>query len=105
MYSLEARHIVSLWPRLAKRVSAECGRNDLRISAWVADHRNVVAQLLTHCLRVAFDAPQRDVAQVILGAAYLHLKPASTLHNGLGRELFDALPRLVSFHSCKPTGA
>lgn len=64
MYSLDARHVVALWPRLAKRVSAECGRNDLRIASWVADHRGVISQLLAHCLRVSFDAPQRDVAQV-----------------------------------------
>ena len=48
----------------SERVAAECGRNDLRVSAWVQDHRAVISQLLAHCLRVSFDAPQRDVSQV-----------------------------------------
>jgi hypothetical protein len=75
MYALESRHVIQLWPRLAKRVHTESSRDTSRVVQWVADHRSVVQQLLAHCLRVAFDAPQRDVAQVLLGAAYLCLRP------------------------------
>ena len=105
MYALESRHVIQLWPRLAKRVHTESSRDTSRVAQWVSEHRAVVQQLLAHCLRVAFDAPQRDVAQVMLGAAYLCLRPERGQSTGpatLGRDLFDALPRLISFPMCRP---
>ena len=83
----------------------ESSRDTSRVAQWVSEHRAVVQQLLAHCLRVAFDAPQRDVAQVMLGAAYLCLRPERGQSTGpatLGRDLFDALPRLISFPMCRP---
>ena len=114
MYSLGVSHVIQLWPRLAKRVHTESSRDASRIGQWVSEHRATVQQLLAHCIRVVSEPPpmQRDVCQVLLGAAYFNLTPrpagrevlASQGANNmyLGRELFDAVPRLVNFAVCRP---
>ena len=45
MYTLDARHVMQLWPRLAKRVHTECSRDSSRIGQWVHEHRAPVQQL------------------------------------------------------------
>ena len=101
MYSFEPRHLMALWPKLGKRVYTESSRDSNRISSWVQDHRNAVSQMLAHIQRIMKDAPQKDVGQIMLGAAYLCLKPPPPQQPGLGRDLFDALPRVVNFYNCR----
>jgi hypothetical protein len=49
---LDARHVVQLWPRLAKRVTSENARATDRVHTWVVQHRVILGHLVSHCVKV-----------------------------------------------------
>lgn len=77
-------------------MASENARATERVHAWVLQHRGVLAQLVGHCVRVAPNMPQRDIAQLVVGASGLGLRPTTPL----AKDLFDALPQLIVFSKC-----
>lgn len=62
---LDARHVVQLWPRLAKRVTSENGRASERVHAWVFQHRAILEKLVNHCA-----PPPASASDLACSAAY-----------------------------------